>query len=127
MNQNEVFHKTPSSQFYLIGTTFGPNSFSLTLLIACLITCDIFDRGERSKSKLGNSFLRYQVSTFFFPSFFLLLFNIFSCFVCVITCLFRVGLCFLVYFEHVWLLELGFLFLLYFCVFRSSGQGLAYA
>ena len=104
----------------MIETSFGPSPFSLTLLIACLMTCDRFDWGERLKSKLGNSFLRYQASIF---SFFGLI--CFSCFVCVITCLFRVGLCFLVYFEHFWLLELGFLFLLYFCVFRSSGQGLA--
>ena len=46
-NKKGFFHKTPSSQFYLIGTFFGPNLFSLTLLIAYLMTCDRFDRGEQ--------------------------------------------------------------------------------
>ena len=78
VNQKGFFHKTPSSEFYLIGTSSGLNPFSLTLLIACLMTCDRFDGGERSKSKLGNSFLRYQASTFLFSFLLLLLlFNLF--------------------------------------------------
>ena len=71
---------------------------------------------------MGTPFWGIKLQSFFFFFFCLICF---SWFVCVITCLFKVGLCFLVYFEHVWLLELGFLFMLYFCVFRSFGQGLA--
>ena len=40
VNQNGVFHKTPSSQFYLIETFSGPNTFSLTLLITFLLVCE---------------------------------------------------------------------------------------
>ena len=40
VNQKGVFHKTPSSQFYLIGTFSGPNPFSLTLLITFLLVCE---------------------------------------------------------------------------------------
>ena len=36
----ESFHKTPSSQFYLIETFSGPNLFSLTLLITFLLVCE---------------------------------------------------------------------------------------
>ena len=73
VNQKGIFYKTPLSQFYLIGTSSDLNPFSLTLPITCLmtpITClmtyNRFDWGERSKSKLGNSFLRYQASTLYF-------------------------------------------------------------
>jgi len=37
------FHKTPSSNFYLIGTFSSPNPFSLNLQITFLLTCDRFD------------------------------------------------------------------------------------
>ena len=37
VNQKGVFHKTPSSQFYLIGSFSGPNPFSLTLLTTFFI------------------------------------------------------------------------------------------
>ena len=124
MNQNGVFHKIPSSQFYLIRIFFGPNPFSLTLQITCLMTCNRVDQGEQSKSKLGNSFLRYQASTFLFSfqsSFYYLICS--SCFVCVITYFFKVGLYFLTYSEHVWLLELGFSFLLCFSACLFLGQG----
>ena len=43
MNQNGVFHKTPLSQFCVMGTFSGPNPFSLTLLITFLLNCDRFD------------------------------------------------------------------------------------
>ena len=40
VNQKGVFHKTPSSHFYLIGTFSSPNSFSLMLLITFLLVCE---------------------------------------------------------------------------------------
>jgi len=43
VNQKGVFHKTLSSQFYLTETSSYRNPFSLTLLIACLMTCDRVD------------------------------------------------------------------------------------
>ena len=43
VDQKGVFHKTPLSHFYFIGTFFYPNHFSLTLLITILLNCDKFD------------------------------------------------------------------------------------
>ena len=40
VNQKGVFHKTLSSQFYLIGTFSSPNPFGLTLLITFLLACE---------------------------------------------------------------------------------------
>lgn len=89
VNQKGIFYKTPLSQFYLIETSSSPNPFSLTLPIACLITCNRFDWGEQSKSKLGNSFLRYQASTLSFLFFVLILF---LCLVYVYACFLRLVL-----------------------------------
>ena len=43
VNQKGVFHKTLSSQFYLIGTFSSPNPFSLKFLISILLNCDRID------------------------------------------------------------------------------------
>ena len=43
VNQKGIFYKTPLSQFYFIGTSFGLNPFSLTLPITCLMTYNRFD------------------------------------------------------------------------------------
>ena len=116
MNQNGVFYKTPSSHFYLIETFSSPNPFSSTLLITCLMTCDRFNWRERLKSKLGNSFLRYQAST---PPFYFLLFLsvliLFLCLVYVFICLYLV-LCLFDVYKHARLLELGFSFMLCFSI-----------
>jgi len=40
MNQKGVFHKAPSSQFYLSETFSGPHPFILTLLITFLLVCE---------------------------------------------------------------------------------------
>ena len=40
VNQKGVFHKTPSSQFYLIETFSSPNPFCLMLLITFLLFCE---------------------------------------------------------------------------------------
>ena len=40
VNQKGVFYKTPSSQFCLIETFFGPNPSSLMLLLIFLLVCE---------------------------------------------------------------------------------------
>ena len=81
VNQNGVFHKTPSSQFCLIRTFSGPNIFSLPLLITCLLTVIDLTEGNGQKSNLGAFCLKVFILAFFsFLSFFchLNLFFLFS-------------------------------------------------
>ena len=117
MNQNEVFHKTPSSQFYFIGTFSGPNPLSLILLITCLLTMIDLIEGNSQNQSLGTPF---EVSSFnpFFSFFllFFLCFDLISCFVYVIACLLSLVLCLFDVHEHSWLLDLGFSFMLCFSI-----------
>ena len=112
MNQKRVFTKTPSSQFYLIGTFSGPNFFSLTLLIIFLLVCEYIWLRWMAKIKLGKLF--YEVSSlnlsfsfsiiFAFKSFCLL----FCLLEYILICLPRLGLGFCMLKMHVRLLELLF-------------------
>ena len=80
MNQKGDFHKTPSSQFCLIGTLSGPNPFGLTLLIMCLLTVIDLTKGNGKRSSLGACCFKVFILAFFsFLSFFWL-FNLFFLF-----------------------------------------------
>ena len=82
-----VFHKTPSSQFYLIETFSGPDFLSLRLLITCLLTVIDLTEGNGQNQSLGLLFWGIKALTlsFYFLSFFLC-FNLIFCLVYVYTC-----------------------------------------
>ena len=72
MNQKEVFHKTLSSHFYLIGTFSGPNLLSLRLLVTFSLNYE--DLTEENGKKW------YSFKIFFFFSIFNSHFNLFILF-----------------------------------------------
>jgi len=98
-------------------TFFGLNPFSLTLLIACLMTYDRFNYGKWSKSSLGTPFevSSFNLSFFLFKSFPCALI-LFLGFVYAYICLCSLVLCLSNVYKHARLLELGFSFVLYFSV-----------
>ena len=81
-NQEGDFHKTPSSQFYLIETFFGPNPLSLRLIITCLLTVIDLTEGNGQNQSLGTPF---KVSSFNPSSIiFLFLFSILILLLCLV-------------------------------------------
>ena len=70
VNQNGVFHKIPSTHFYLIGTFSGPNPLSLKFLIMCLLTVIDLTEENGQKSSLGSfCFKVFILASFFFSVF----------------------------------------------------------
>ena len=113
MNQKGVFHKTPSSHFYLIRTFLGPNPLSLKFLIIVLLNCDRFDWRKWSNIKLEELFFKVSPKPFFFFSFaFNLCFSLSYCVVNIYACSFRL------FYSYFYVLSmfgcLGFSFLLNF-------------
>ena len=108
------------SQFILIGTFSGPNPLSLRLLITCLLTViDLTDGNLGQKSSLGVfCFKVFILASFFLFCLFLVLI-LFLCVVQVYACFLRLVLQFFLCSEHVWLLESGFLIMLFFLLSAS--------
>ena len=123
VNQKGFFHKTSSSQLYLIGTFSGPNPLSLRLLIMCLLIVIDLTKGNGQNQSVGIPFEVSSFNSFFFyfPTF-LFYCNPISCFVYVITCFLRLVLQFFLCSKHVQLLKLGYLFMLY-ILLHVSGLG----
>ena len=66
VNQKGFFHKTSSSQLYLIGTFSGPNPLSLRLLIMCLLIVIDLTKGNGQNQSVGIPFEVSSFNSFFF-------------------------------------------------------------